>query len=254
MRVREFSTAIIIALIGAAPLSAQVSAVVPNIYTNTTAPGYSGTLIGTTTSPFTTEMIWNANQLTGLIGSQLTSIQYREGHGLPNGYPFSTTTWSDYRISLAPSVTPSAASPTFADNLTASPTLVRSGALTVAPFACPIGGSPSPGGVQILFDTPYLYTGGNLAIIIRQPGSNNPDPGNGLLDAWSSSSPGNGINFQSVIANSFNATTGASSAFGTVVLLNGTTPVPKPSTLVLVGGVATAVGVFRRRRQPVKLD
>jgi hypothetical protein len=254
MRVRPFSIAIVIALTASAPLLAQVSAVVPNIYTNTTAPGYSGTLIGVTASPFTTELIWNANQLTGLIGSQLTSIQYREGHGLPNGYPFSTTTWSDYRISLAPSVAPSAVSATFADNFTASPTLVRSGPLTVAPFAWPIGGSPSPWGVQILFDTPYLYTGGNLAILISQPGSSNPDPGNGLLDAWSSSSPGNGTDFQSVIASSFNATTGALSAFGTVVLLNGTTPVPEPSTFVLVGGAATIVGVFRRRRQPVKLS
>ena len=91
-------------------------------------------------------------------------------------------------------------------------------------------------------------------MIISQPGSNNPDPGNGLLDAWSSSSPGNGTDFQSVIAGSFNATTGALSAFGTVVLLNGTTPVPEPSTFVLIGGAATIVGVFRRRRQPVKLS
>jgi hypothetical protein len=37
-------------------------------------------------------------------------------------------------------------------------------------------------------------------------------------------------------------------------LLNGTTPVPEPSTFVLVGGAATIVGVFRRRRQPVKLS
>jgi hypothetical protein len=249
MKIRQFCIAIGLAMTVCAPASAQVSATIPNIYATTAGPGYSGALIGTTTSPFTEEMIWNASQLTGLIGSQLTSVQYRAGHALPNGYPFVTTTWSDYRISFAPSVAPSAASTTIADNLTASPTLVRSGPLTVTQFAWPVGGSPSPWGVQITFDTPYFYAGGNLAMIVSQPGSNNPDPGNGLLDSSSSASPGYGTDFQAVIGNSFTATTGSLSAFGTIVLLNGTTPVPEPTTFVLVGAVTMVVGVVRRRRQ-----
>jgi PEP-CTERM motif-containing protein len=254
MRFGQFSAAILAVLTPALPASAQVSAVIPNIYANTAGTGYSNILDGQSGNPWTVELIWNANQLTGLVGSQLTSVKYRLGTNLPGSYPLVTTTWSDYRISFAPSVAPSAASTTLAGNLTASPTLVRSGLLTVAPFSWPNGGSPTQWGVEILFDTPYFYTGGNLAMIVNQPGSDNPSQGNSLLDASSSSSPGYGTDFQMVAGNSFTATTGTLSPFATIVFLSGSTPVPEPSTMLLVGGVTALFGVFRRRRQPVKLS
>jgi hypothetical protein len=254
MTIRPICIAMGLASAIVAPASAQVTATVPNIYASAGGTGVSNILIGQTGNPWSVELIWNANQLTGLVGSQITSVKYRLGSVVPGGYPLTTTTWSDYRISFGSSVAPSAASTTLSSNFTATPTLVRSGPLTVGPNAWPAGGNPTQWGVEIFLDTPYFYTGGNLAMLVNQPGSSNPSQGNALLDTSTSSSPGYGTDYQMVAGNSFTATTGVLSGFGTIVLLTGTTPVPEPSTLVLVGGAATAIGVFRRRRQPAKLS
>ena len=145
MRVRHFCTTVIISLAIAVPTSAQVTTAVPNIYANTDGTGVSNILIGPTGNPWSVELIWNANQLTGLIGSEITSVKYRQSSAAPGGYPLTTTTWSDYRISFGASVAPSAASTTLASNFLVSPTLVRSGPLTVGPNAWPAGDIPRSG-------------------------------------------------------------------------------------------------------------
>src|SRR5436305_12689064 len=106
--------------------TAQVYNVVPNVYPNSGGSGYSNTLDGQTGNPWTIQLIWSANQLTSIVGSEITGITYRLGRNLPGGYPLVTTTWSDYRISLAPSVAPAQASTTIADNFLLPPTQVRS--------------------------------------------------------------------------------------------------------------------------------
>jgi hypothetical protein len=135
-------------------------------------------------------------------------------------------------------------------------TLVRSGPLTVPPLAWPQGSppNPSPWGIQINFNTPYLYTGGDLALLVSHPGSDNPSQGNSLLDASGSSSPGLHTDYRGFVANAFNATTGAQTNFVTVVRFTGVAAsVPEPTTLVLTGLAVTAAGFafwqIRRRRQ-----
>jgi hypothetical protein len=249
---------IAVSLALAAPAAAQVSTTIPNIYATTSGTGLSNVLDSPQNNPWTVQLIWNANQLTNLVGMQLTSIHYRLGAAIPNGYPLTTTTWADYQISFGPSVTPAAASTTIANNFLATPTLVRSGPLTVSPLAWNTGGggppNPNPWGVEITFQSPFIYTGGNLAMLVTHPGSNNPNQGNSLLDAASSTSAGNGVDYQFVAGNSFNATTGVLSPFSTTVLLSGITPIPEPSALILVGSLVPVVRRLRRRKESKKIE
>src|SRR4029078_10235117 len=158
-------------------------------------------------------------QLTGLVNHNLTGVTYRLTNIIPGPYPLVTTTWAEYSIRLGQSVAPNAAGTNFANNFLTSSTLIRSGPLTVPPRAWPQGSppAPSPWGIEITFNTPYLYTGGNLALLVTHPGSNNQDQGNSLLDASASSSPGLNTDYAEVAANSFNATAGNLSNFVTVV-------------------------------------
>jgi hypothetical protein len=244
-------------LAAATSAAAQVVVVVPNIYTSTTGSGLSQVLIGIQGNPRTSQFIWNANQLAGLIGMQITGVNYRLHTAIPNGYPLQTTTWSDYRISMGPSVTPSLATGTYASNFLTTPTLVRSGPLSVPPFAWNTGGSgstPDPWGVFIPFDTPFVYTGGPLGMLFTHPGSNNPDQGNALLDSTSGSSPGNGVDYTNIGSAGFNATTGASTVFSTIIQLNAI-PVPEPTSIVLMGMLGPLiVPMFRRARQRSTLE
>jgi hypothetical protein len=247
------ATAAALGLWLAARAPAQDYVTVPNVYATSSGGGASAILIAPQNNPWTVQLLWNPNQLTGLApGSQITGVTYRLNAVVPNGYPLQTTTWADYRISLGPSVLPSQATATFADNFLAPPTLVRSSTLTAAPFAWPTGGggppNANPWGVEIPFDTPYVYTGGPLALLVTHPGSNNPSFGNALLDATFSGSPGQGTDFTMIAGTGFNATTGASSVFSTIVRLT-VVPVPEPAHLgLLVAAVPLASLAWRKRR------
>jgi hypothetical protein len=252
MTAQRWIVSLATALALASNAQAQVVVVVPNIFTSTTGSGLSQVLIGIQGNPRTSQFIWNTDQLTGLIGMQITGVNYRLHTAIPNGYPLQTTTWSDYRISAGPSVTPNLATGTYASNFLTPPTLVRSGPLTVPPFAWPTGGSgsnPDPWGVFIPFDTPYIYTGGPLAMLFTHPGSDNPNQGNALLDSTSSSSAGNGVDYINIGSAGFNATTGASTVFSTIIRLSAV-PAPEPASFVLVGMAGALVfPMFRRARQ-----
>jgi hypothetical protein len=245
---RHFFVSLLTALTLPSLSSAQV-VVVPNIFTS--APGGAGSqsLIGVQNNPWTVQLIWNENQLTGLIGSQITSIRYRLNTVIPNGYPLQTTTWSDYRISMGGSVAPNQATGTYANNFVGSPVLVRSGPLTVPPFAWPTGGgggTPHPFGVEIAFDTPFAYLGGPLAMLVTHPGSNNPDIGNALLESTSSSAPGNGTDFTRISSNNFNGLIGTTSVFSGVIQLTAT-PIPEPSSVALVALLLAPIAHRLRR-------
>src|SRR5262249_10493645 len=141
MTANRFAAVATLGLVLAGRAPAQNYVTVPNIYENQSGGGYSAILIAPHHNPWSVPLIWTPNQLVHLLVAPRTpGVPYRRGSDVPNGYPFSATSWTDYRISFAPSVLPNQASGTFTDNFLAPATLVRSGTLTVAPFAWPAGG------------------------------------------------------------------------------------------------------------------
>lgn len=225
--------------------SAQVVAVVPAVYASAEAPGSNSAPIAFINNPRTVQFLMNANQLTDLVDRPITGITYRLSNVTPGAYPLVPTTWAEYRIRLGPAVAPAAATTTFADNYTSPPQLVRSGPLTVPPIAWPTGGGgtvPAPWGFEIVFDTPYVYTGGHLALLLTHPGSDNTSQGNSLLDAAAASSPGLGTDFACVIGPGLDAATGTPNNFPNVVRFTAGAVVPEPSALALGGLALAAVG------------
>lgn len=229
--------------------------VVPNVYTNDEGPASTPLPIHVQDNPWTFQLILNQNQLTGLVGHDLTAISYRHSAVMGGGYPLQPTTWSNYVIRLGPSVAPNTATGTFAANFTAAPTEVHSGSFTVPPGAWPnFGpGNPNPWGPELVFDTPYRYTGGNLAMLMTHTGSDNPNIGNALIDAAGMNTLGRGTDYSYFAGQGFDVGAGAASNFLPVVQFSATAPVPEPTTCLLIGTVPLVVAATARRLRRRKL-
>jgi hypothetical protein len=250
--------AVVMALAWPVVAAGQSFVVAPNIYENTEGPGSSNSLIRNAGNPRTVQIIFSATQLTEMVNRNITGVTYRLSNVLPGGYPLVTTTWSQYQIRLGPSVAPASAGTTFADNFLTATTLVRTGPLTVPPFAWQVGSppNPSPWGIEITFNTPYLYTGGNLGLLVTHPGSDNPDQGNSLLDSSGSASPGVGTEYTSFVSNEFNGSSGVSTVFVNVLrFTTSAASVPEPGTIALLAASALGLGWvwWLRRRRAVDL-
>jgi hypothetical protein len=245
---------VVVGLGSSAPVPAQ-TVVVPNIYGTAEGPGSTPLPIHIENNPWTLQLVYHENQLTGLVGTEITGIAYRRSATAGGGYPLQSTTWSNYVVRMGPSVAPGVATGTFATNFTASPTEVRSGTVTVPPFAWPNNGPPGPNpwGTEITFNTPYVYTGGNLAMLITHPGSDNPNIGDALIDTTGMASPGLGTNYAYFAGQGFDTLAGASSVFLPVVRFT-SQPVPEPATGLLacavVAGFVAAARRWRRRGDP----
>lgn len=220
--------------------------VVPNVYTNVPAPGGSGlnTFIRDLNAPRTGQLLINANQLGSLVGQQIVGMNFRMFTGSTLAFPASNATWADYEIRMGTGVV-LPGSTTFASNFPGGSTLVRDGPLVVNTGNFPgTGGPPRPfGTVPILFDSPFLYTGGNLTIEVRHPGSNIVNnPANDFLEAVLTTDPGNGVNFRSITAVGSTTTTGAQATFTVVQLI-----VPEPGSAAIAG--VGLIGLLGRRRR-----
>jgi hypothetical protein len=252
MRFRTRSLMAVVMAFGLTSIvSAQVHVVAPNFYTNAEGPGSSSVPIHIQNNPWTFQLIINQSQLSGLVGTQITGIAYRHSAVMGGGYPLVTTTWSNYVVRLGESVAPSAATTTFSNNFTAGSTEVRSGAFTVGPNAWPNNGAPGPNpwGPTIEFDTPFLYTGGHLAMLITHPGSDNPNIGNALIDTTGMASPGLGTDFSYFAATGFDSLSGGASNFMPIVRFTGIPSVPEPGTCLLVGGAFAGLASVSRWRR-----
>ena len=241
-----FKSLLAFVVLGAGVANAQL--VVPNAYTSTAA-STSGlnTFIRDTGNPRTGQLLINANQLTSFIGQSIGSISFRLFTGSTVAFPATAASWTDFTISIGQGVAFGSQTTTFANNFVGSPTIVRSGPLTMNPGAFPVApGDPNPFGTPIVFTLPFVYTGGNLLIEIRHTGSNIVNnAANDFLEVALTTDPGFNSNFWAATATGNAATVGAVANF-TVTQLN-VIPEPSVALLLLVGGVGT--WLLRKRRQ-----
>lgn len=242
-----------VGLLGSVAISAQAQyVVVPNAYANVAASGSGlNTFIRDLNAPRTGQLLINANQLGSVnVGDQITGISFRLWTGSTANFPPNGATWAQYDIEVGQALAdPLQWNTTFANNYVGTPTLVRTGPLTVPANAyIGTGGSPRPWGTEITFTTPYVYTGGNLAITIRHGGSDIVNVASDFLEVATTTDAlytSNAI--RSYTATSNTATVGTQANF-TVSRLT-VSAVPEPATMSLLG--LGAVALLARRRRSV---
>ncbi len=221
---------------------AQLYSAVPNAY-NGTAGG--GTFLGPLANAARTyQWLINADQLASHVGRNLSTMTYRLLPSATSPWPASSITYSNYDIRVSAGVAPSARSLTFANNVAGPQTLVRSGALTIPAGSFPSGGSPTAWGMNIDFQTPYLYSGGHLLIELRHTGFTGTSTS---LDAILATGGPAGVYGQQVSAawtGSYTGTTGSQGNFA-ILRLGSQAVVPEPATVAVLG--LGMLGVLRRR-------
>jgi hypothetical protein len=189
------------------PLAPSGAVVVPTNYTATYGPGGLNTLLRNNGAPRTYQMQFSSAALGGLpVGARITELRFRlwtDSVAFPNN----TVTWSDYQVTLARAANSiSAMSTIFASNML-SPVLVKDGALSISANTFTTNASVNPFGSLVVFDTPYVYQGGDLVMLFRHTGSDSANTA--YLDAVDSSTSGYGTDFRAFSATSFDATAGS---------------------------------------------
>jgi hypothetical protein len=189
--------------------SAHASTVVaPNAYTTIAGPNGLMTLVRGTNAPRTYQMQFSTNVLGGLpVGAEIIELRFRlDTISGTLAFPYDTVNWSDYQVTLAQASNSVATMSTnFADNMR-SPVLVKSGPLTLPALTFAGGDSPNAFASFIVFDTPYVYQGGDLVMLFRHPGSDSVE--SAFLDDVTTTAAGFGTDFRAFTASSFTATTG----------------------------------------------
>jgi hypothetical protein len=156
------------------------SVVVPNA--NATVFGTTGlnTIVRNAGNPRTYQYGVNAAELAGIpVGSVITGVSVRlySGTALAS-WPASDITWSTYDIWAGPATATAGwvADPMM--NFAAAPQQVRTGPLTLEAGRFATSGVPGVVNpwAEFYFDfqAPYVYTGGDLALLFSHPGSNDP--------------------------------------------------------------------------------
>jgi len=206
----QFRRAGTITILGGSP-STQV---VPNAYA--AIPGTATFLGPLANAPRTYQLLIQASQLTGLIGRNLTGFHMRIPASATANWPLTVVTYTNYDIYLSGSREPSNRSLTFDSNVVGPRTQVRSGPLTIPTNSYTFGASPNAFGPEITFNTPWLYSGGNLLVEIRHPGFTGTSRS---TDAISTSTGGYGTLISGCWTASYTGTVGGQANF-TIIKLN----------------------------------
>ncbi len=192
------------------PLPPSAAVVAPGTYTATHGTGGLNTLLRNSGAPRTYQMQFTPAALGGLpVGASITELRFRLETNTP-AFPANVVTWSDYEVTLAQAANSiSSMSPNFASNMR-SPVLVKNGALSISAYSFTTGTTPNPFGSLVVFDTPYVYQGGDLVMLFSHTGSDSANTA--FLDAVTSTTQGYGTDFRALSASTFNATSGSASS------------------------------------------
>jgi hypothetical protein len=241
-------TRLVLCLTFCAALAGIVRAdvVVPNALAATEGDGVFN-LTSTAAAGRTFQMTIEAGQLAGIVGQEITGWQWRLNNTATVAWPTANASFATFNVFIGEGVDPSAMTTTFASNFLAGSTQVRAGGLNINASAYPIGGGgtvPNAFGPAILFDTPWLYTGGDLAIEFRfsqQLGATTQSPFDGVT---ASLGPGNGwgVGFSARWTGNIAGTTGGNGNFLVTNFLTQSV-VPEPATgsmfCLLLAGLIT---------------
>ncbi len=198
------------------------------------------------------QQIFGAPQFSSLSGPVLiTQIAFRPDSLGGNTFH---KTLSNVQINLSTSTAnPEALSTTFANNVGADNTVVRSGGLALS--SANAGSGPKNFDIIIMLSTPFLYNpaNGSLLMDVRNSSVGTPTQ----LDTTTfdaENTVGDGVSrLYSGFSGSVNSTTGIADSIGLVTQFT-FTPVPEPSTylagaLLLLPFVGTTLRSLRNRKQ-----
>jgi hypothetical protein len=189
-------------------LPQSITAVAPGNYTATGGNGGLNTLLRNSGNPRTYQMQFSAAALSGVpANAKITELRFRLFTNLAAVFPTSTVHWSTYQLTLAQAANSiSGMSSNFDANMI-SPVVVKNGAVALSANTFTTSGNPNPFGSLLVFDTPYVYQGGDLVMLFRHTGSDSTNTA--FLDALTTMAPGYGTDFRAFSATSFSATGGS---------------------------------------------
>jgi hypothetical protein len=214
MRTSCFKTVVALLVLGGFALAQSV--VVPNANATVRGTGVLNTITRETGNPRTYLLGIAAPQLTGIpIGSVINGLSFRSNVTANNPalWPAAVTTWSPYEITIGNALPLTTWVPTFMTNMFNARVVRSVYPMSIQPntFANnPALPAPQPnafGNFFFDFHRSFSYNGGNLAILMTNPGSDNTTAE--FLDAVQSDN----VNVRALSATGFHAPTGTDTLF-----------------------------------------
>jgi hypothetical protein len=213
----------------------QVYQVIPPDYTTT--PGTGSFLSQFSTSARTYQLLVHESILTPLLNKQILAVSWRLPTSATGNWPVSDVTISNFDFYLGQSVDPANMSLTdFSTNFLGPKKQVRSDSLFVLANSYTFGNTPNNWGPEMtfIFDSVYVYNGGNLIIELRQTGFTGTSRS---LDALTTSTTGYGTLFRSCWGSGYTANSGSQGNFS-IPRITANDPVP----VELISFTATVSG------------
>ena len=170
-----------LALVGLGTDALAQSVVVPAANAAARGTGGLNTLTRNAANPRTYMLGLPATELAGIpVGSIINGLSFRASITASNAatWPPTDTSWVNYDISVGNAIALGTWTTTFATNFSGTPVKVRSGGMTIEAgtftnnTALPAPQPNAWGDFYWDFQTPFTYTGGDLAILFSHDGSN----------------------------------------------------------------------------------